>query len=414
MQKSVNTKKLYTNRLFKTTTRESPVKLITDKLSIIDFLRLDEDSGDGLYRLFERYFNYVFYIITALNAMMVILYSVFFLVESKLLWSKQKEKEKCSDSIEMINQPIFVLSKHETASDVKKPFSFSEYIDLTILISNKPVKQMSKFKNNLINISIPFLLILFFSFIYSSLKLQSNYLLSYSIQPEYHPRYYDSKVFDDYLDELNFFYNSTTSFNQLFSFKIQYNFLSLNLLTGSYLLLIFYAGAILGILLDLTILSVTKLNSIYLLYFNSIFYAFIQLIAMIMVTMIFSNDYLSETVKHIIWFLIQFLSGFFLSSIPALFCHHFSLKSSDDEVKEVGQGKYFIKIKFLTFCEIFGLSIGASIFQWLIPFLNHLHGNFNSFINILFLNSFLTITIFLIIHVSFLFINKRKSFVGPI
>jgi hypothetical protein len=421
MQKHITTKKFHTNKLFKTTTREStsPSKLTTDKILIIDFLRLDEDSGDGLYRLFERYFNYVYYIITGFNAIMVIVYSVFFLVESKLLLSKEKEQEKSSDSIEMLKPAVSIISKVETTSRIEKSWSFSEKIknifenltNSSILISNKPDRKTSKSKNNLINIFILFLLILFYSLIYASFKLQSNYLLSYSIQPEYHPRHYNPNVHEDYVDELKNFYNSTTSLNQLFSFKLQYNFLSSNLLTGSYLLLIFYAGNIIGILLDLLILSVTKLNSIYLLYFNTLFYAFIQLVTISMVTAVFSYDSISETVKNIIWFLIQFFNGFFLSSIPALFCHHFSMKS-DDEVRE-GQGWYFIKIKCLTFCEIFGLSIGAAVFQWLIPFLNELYNNFNSFINILFVNSILILLILQIIHISFVFINKRKSFVSP-
>ena len=391
--------------LITTTKPATPAKLITQENSIIYFLRLDEHRS--LYRLFERYFNYVFYLITALNATMVIIFSVLFLYESKLFTHRNEENDSDS-SVET----VFSVSKLETTSQQPIENGTEDITPFTILISNKPVKKMSKMKKNFLNILISSLLCSFYSVIYASFSLQSNYLLAYSIQPEYVPLCYDPSAYnrDDTHDICSFF-TFTSSFKELFTFRTSYNFLSLNLITGSYLLIAFYAGIISGILLNLTILLAKIFKSIVLLYFNVLVYTFLQFMTVIMLTRTFSNEEISSTTQTIIWFLIQFFNGFFLGSVPALFCHYFTM-NEENKVKE-GPGKYFIKLKFLTFCEFFGLSVGAAAFQWLIPFLSRLNNNFNSLINFLAFNAFLSFLLLLLLHVAFLLMNKRKSFVSP-
>ena len=391
-----------------TQTPTTQPKLITQSILSIDFLRLAEEGGDGLYRLFGKYFSYIFYVITAMNAILVILFSVLFLIESKVFINKQNQ-QNLNESIGMQKKEIFSITS-STPSTVENLSKFEiimkKISNFKILIPNKPMKPFSNLKNMFINIFLFIFLIIFYSLIYTSFKLESTYLLSYSIQQEYVERYYD-----DYFKDI-FVYTTTTSasFNQLFSFNKSYNFLSLTLVNGSYLLMVFYLGIIIGLGLNFLLISKTSLRSIFLLYFNILLHALTQFATIFLIT-IFTSNSLSEPVKHIIWFFIQFSNGFFLSATPVLFFDHFSLKTFDQSTS--APGEYFIKNKYLTACELIGLSIGAGIFQWLMTILNKLNNNFNSFINIIFLNSIASIVIFFTLHICLLIINKRKNFVSP-
>ncbi len=395
--------------LFKSTPKiTTPARLIAPNILVIDFLRLDqnEEGGDSLYRLFEKNFNLVFYIITGLNSLIVIFFSIFFLIETKIF----RYKPENGQSIEMSAVKCTTTKMVKAQSSLPNTTKLS---NMSILISNNTIEttnkpKRSKYLNIIISITLLFLITILYSLIFASFKIQSIYLLSYSIQPEYVQRYYD-----EYFNEL-FTYSTTplissVTLNDLVSFNTSYNFLSFSLVDGSYLLIVYYLGCVLGIALNLILITFTPLSSISLLYFNTFFHTVTQIFSLLLVST--STEYsISKPIINLIWFFLQFSNGFFLSSIPALFYDHFSLNQSDKS----SPSRYYLKSNYLTACELFGLSIGAAVLQSLIPYLIELNNNFNSFINISLLYSSVIISFLLTIHISILVINKKKNSVSPV
>jgi hypothetical protein len=398
-----------------TTTTAKPLP----DLIILDFLRYDSsdlyDENDTLHRVFAQHFFYIYYIVSSVCALAMVTFLVFYVIElrasSKANQSEHHELGSSdSKSSNKVTQDDRLSAKKRLANflDFKLNFNLVNLIAenkrIPLNASNQPQQQTTNTSIYLWNCLILLFLSLFHAFTYGSHKIQANYLTSYAIQTEYLRKTLQNNEILGFEARAAF-----SNWSNILSFTESYIAPSMSLIQANYLLIAYYSGIFLGLVVNVMLISpfVAKyftIKPIVLAYVNCLLHLASRTCTLIFAAVLISNDSFRSS-TWLIWLILCFLNGFFIAPLPALAYEYLSGASSNIQFSVLSNN--------MSVVELISLSTGMALFQLAVGFSFDSSQTYNSFVNIGFVNAIAMVACFALVHLVFKYVPRKYRLVSP-
>lgn len=405
-----------TPRTTRPTTRTTLKTLATSPLAntdinILDFVRYDsfEDGTDKLTRLFENNLNYPFYVIAALNAILMISFLILYTLECKI--ASCSDSFKAFENLEMkISSPQTEIQPLESSKLQKMKDCFIKMLNFSIIdasvssashgvTKSKPINDKflkTTLPNFCFNIIHLLAIMLSYFFAFGSFKMQANFLFSYCIQPEFVD--ISTIISNGLIDSLN---NPSPGKDIALSFT-----------EASYVQAVFFAGITIGLTINFFLLKnrFFSLKPIQLLYINIGLNALVKILSVLFELFVINEKIWSHFSEFIGWCILMFFNGFFVVSIVPLLHEYFI---EDWNCNSNAVVKFSLKQKYIYISELLGLVLGAAFSQFFLSMLIHVTQTFDSFMNMQLVYALAIVIFFLVIHFYTWFVPKRYRIVNP-